>query len=273
MFQHPKFSPDGTRMVVDVRSASDRHIWVYELERGTRTRLTTEGFNLDPLWTPDGERITFRSHRAGSGAGALYWTLADGSGVPELLHAEKISGTPGAWSPGADRLVFTTMPARRQWILDFAGGGALSRLFPTEPGAGFPAFSPDGRFVAYVSNESGRDEIFVRAYPGPAGKWPVSAAGGQEPVWAPHGRELFYRNRDVMMAVAVTTEPTFSSEAPRPLFRGSYDRSDNGHQHFDVSPDGETFAMISSEDMAYTSEIRIVLDWLPELEQLPATQN
>ena len=134
---------------------------------------------------------------------------------------------------------------------------------------GGAVFSPDGRWLAYVSNESGRYEIYVQPFPGPGGKWQISTEGGREPVWARNGRELFYRNSNQMMAVEITTEPTFSAGSPRLLFEGAFMSGTVFLPYYDVTPDGQRFVMlkpVESETSAPT-QINVVLNWFEELKQ------
>jgi serine/threonine-protein kinase len=129
-------------------------------------------------------------------------------------------------------------------------------------------FSPDGRFIAYVSNESGSDEIYVQPFPGPGEIVPVSAGGGRAPVWSHDGRELYYRNGSAMMTVSVTTEGGFRAGRPRQLFEGRYGVEPGGQHDYDVSPDGQRFLMVGLDDEAEPSEIRVVLSWFEEVERL-----
>jgi len=133
-------------------------------------------------------------------------------------------------------------------------------------------FSRDGRWLAYTSNESARDEIYVRPFPGPGQKWQISTGGGSEPVWARDGRELFYRSGDQMMAVAVSTTPTFLSQKPRVLFEGEYARPDP-LTSYDVAPDGH-FVMVRGETQSALSPLHVVLNWFEELKRrVPAEKN
>jgi eukaryotic-like serine/threonine-protein kinase len=131
-----------------------------------------------------------------------------------------------------------------------------------------PQFSRNGRWIAYISDESGRDEVYVRPYPGPGGKWQVSTEGGAEPVWAVNGRELFYRTGEQMMVVPVTTEPHFSADAPRVLFTGRFDRPAISFSNFDVSQDGQRFLMFKSARQSAPTQVTVVLDWTSELTRL-----
>jgi len=135
----------------------------------------------------------------------------------------------------------------------------------TEGGA---AFSPDGHWLAYSSDESGRTEIYVQPYPGPGGKWQVSTDGGAEPVWNRNGRELFYRSGDKMMSVDVSTQPTFSIGKPRLLFTGQYAPTAATISNYDVSPDGQRFLMIKSNEQAQAiAQINVILNFTEELKR------
>jgi serine/threonine-protein kinase len=262
----PRISPDGRRIAADIEEAESQ-IWVYEIGRDTLSRLTFEGSNnFDPVWSPDGKRIIFK------GAGnRLYWMPSDGSGMAEALttSAFSLNDVPISWSPDGQLLAFTEDSANRSrsiWTLSIKDrkaqpfGQNLRR-------DSAPQFSPDGRWIAYDSNESGREEIYIRPFPGPGGRYQIST-GGTEPVWNPKGHELFYRNLGKMMAVEVTTQPSFSAGEPKILFEGSYVISPRSAADYDVSPDGQRFLMLKSADAAPRPEqINVVLNWFEELKQ------
>jgi Tol biopolymer transport system component len=134
---------------------------------------------------------------------------------------------------------------------------------------GAPVFSPDGRWLAYSSDESGRREVYVQPYPGPGGKWTISAEGGSEPVWNRNGRELFYRSGDRMMAVEIVTQPSFSAGRPKLLFEGRYLPSTVQTANYTVSPDGQRFLMVKprAADESAPTQINIVLNWFEELKR------
>ena len=180
--------------------------------------------NDGPAWTPDGTHIVNRSNREGTPA-SLFWQMADGSGGSERLStADQVADLPLSFSPDGQFLAFIrTDPKtlRDIWLLSLKD--RTRKLFlstPTTEGA--PRFSPDGRWIAYVSDESGRPEIYVQPFPGPGGKWQISTDGGIEPAWNPNGRELFYRIGDRMMAVPITTTPAFCTGRPTMLFERPY---------------------------------------------------
>jgi len=262
----PRLSPDGRRMAVPVEG----QIWLYDFAREIFSRLTLEGqSNLTPTWTPDGKRIAFSSMR--EGAQNLFWQSADESGGGERLARSEYPQYLGSFSPDGKLLVFPEIHPDTVydiWVLrldDLVAEPFLRTPF-TEAA---PRFSPDGRWVAYVSDESGPLEIYVRPYPGPGGKWQISADGGLEPVWNPNGRELFYREGDKMMAVAIETEPAFSAGKPRLLFEGRYLPTPATLPNYDVSQDGQRFLMIKESEQAEAiTQINVVLNWSEELKRL-----
>jgi eukaryotic-like serine/threonine-protein kinase len=272
----PSVSPDGRRVAVGIVERESQ-TWVYDTSRDTLTRLTFEGNeNSNPTWTPDGQRITFRSDR--TGPINLFWQMADGSGGTEQLTTSEYGPVPSSFPADGQRLAFMEVhPSTGDdiWALQFsdpatAGQAPQAQPFlatPYEETA--PAFSPDGRWMAYMSNESGRREIYVQPYPGPGGKWQISTDGGMEPVWNPNGRELFYRSGDTMMAVEVTTQPSFSAGRPRVLFdAGQYLPTPLTFPNYDVSPDGQRFLMLkATEQEQAATQINVVLNWFEELKQ------
>jgi len=262
----PRVSPDGKHVAAGIEEA-DSQIWMYDLSRDTLTRLTFEGTaNIDPVWTPDGKRIAFK----GSGS-RLFWQPADGSGAAEVLTSNELSGNnvPGSWTPDGQVLAFMeinpgtgydlyTLPLKDRKPQPFIRTPSLETA---------PRFSPDGHFIAYASDESGRIEIYVRPYPGPGGKWQISTEGGGEPVWNPKGRELFYRAGNKMMAVDVATEGVFSAGKPKVLFEGTYVPTPRSFPDYDVSPDGQRFLMLKAAEQATPAQINVVLNWFEELKQ------
>jgi Tol biopolymer transport system component/predicted Ser/Thr protein kinase len=268
----PRLSPDGQRVAIAIEEAESQ-IWLYDLSRDTLTRLTFTGTaNVDPLWTPDGKRIVFKGN-----GNRLFWQPADGSGGAEELTSADLSANnaPDSWSPDGQELALTEDRATRNiWIMPLKD--RKPRPFVVSPSyETAPRFSPDGHWIAYASNESGRYEIFVRPYPGPGGKWQISTDGGTEPVWNPKGRELFYRNGQKLMALDYSAQPAFSAGKPRMLFEGPYLTTARSIPDYDVSPDGQRFLMLRAPDQAQApAQISVVLNWLEELKQkVPAGKN
>jgi serine/threonine-protein kinase len=271
-YGYPSVSPDGRRMAFASAGGANTDIWVLDLDRGSQTRLTSDAaIDLRPAWTPDGERVTFGSNRAGWMD--LYWTNADGSEPEKALLTAPLAQQPTSWSPDGRHLAYTEEDPRTGfdlWVLTLGGPRTPFLRTPfDERGA---SFSRDGRWLAYTSNESARDEIYVRPFPGPGPKWQISTGGGSEPVWARNGGELFYRSGDKMMAVAVSTTPTFQAQKPRVLFEGEYERPDL-MTSYDVAPDGR-FAMVRGETQSAPSTLHVVLNWFEELKRrVPAEKN
>ena len=274
-YNYPRLSPDGERLVV----SDGEDVWVYDLSRSTLTRLTFEGRNSQMLWTPDGQHVTFRSVR--EGVQNVFWKLADGSGTAERLTTGEFRQNPGSWSPDGQVLAFYQFsgvggPADRDiWVLPLEGNRQQQPFLQTQFNEGAPTFSPDGRWLAYVSDESGRNEIYVQPFPGPGGKRQISTEGGVAPVWAPNG-ELFYRNGDQMMAVEITTEPSFRAGTPLLLFEDRYRGTGSGGFTvlYDVTPDGQRFLMIKRGEpgLEEQAQIHLVENWFKELKRLVPTE-
>jgi serine/threonine-protein kinase len=258
-YEDMALSPDGRRLALTIEGPS-WNIWILELARGALTRLTLEHDNRDPRWTHDGKRVVYGSFR--NGRYGLYSKPADGSGPEEQLTTSGYSHSPESWSPDGRVLAFGEWRPDTQadiWLLP--GADAATRqprpLVATKFSDGSSAFSPDGRWLAWDSTESGREEVYVQPYPGPGARVQVSIDGGMRPVWAASGRELFYRNGDKMMAVPIETKPDFKAGAPRMLFEGRYWHAGLDYQ---VSLAGDRFYLIR-EGPAPT-EIRVIQNWL-----------
>jgi serine/threonine-protein kinase len=273
-FWRPRISPDGTRVAVEVVSPNSvSQVWILDLKRRTLSPLGGEGDTGYPVWTPDGKSVIYRR-----GEGHLYRQLTDGgSGAKVLVDS------PGAvfrvMDVSRDRVVAVAMGSPQDDIQTFhLDTGRLSEFLATPAREYMASFSPDGRWLAYTSNESGRDEVYVRPFPRTEGVARlVSIGGGSGPVWAPTGSTLYYRGADGnMMALAVTLEPTFTSGRPRKLFRfaGVY-RMSGTATAYDIHPDGKRFIMVSERKDAATTrrrQVNIVLNWVEELRRLaPAT--
>jgi dipeptidyl aminopeptidase/acylaminoacyl peptidase len=273
----PRLSPDGRRVVMKVGDNVAAQLWVYDLARDTLTRFTFEASdNSDPVWTPDGSRIAFQSNK--DGAPMLFWQLADGGGAAERLTSGGERGpNPQSWSADGQLLAFHDYrPATQRDISVLQlRDREIVPFLRTPFTEGAPQFSRNGRWLAYVSNESGRPEIYVQPYPGPGGKWQISTEGGTEPVWSRNGRELFYRNANRMMTVDVTTGPGFSAAKPRMLFEGEYfaNTFPETGVAYDVSLDGQRFLMVKENAASRSAaQINVVLNWQEELKQRVPTR-
>ena len=278
-YEHPKISPDGKRVALTIRDTGGRDIWIWDLVRKTMTRLTFDKKNNDfSLWTPDGKRIVYYSTR--EGRGSVYWKAADGTGEDEKLGSAPDRGLmPWSWSHDGKTLVMEELSAGRIYdigMLSMEGDRSRKPLLQHEKYKEMrPQISPDGRWMAYMSNESGQDEVYVRPFPEVnKGRWQVSTGSGNSPLWSPNGRELFYLSSDSVMAVAVQTEPSFSLGTPKALFRLTYAGvSSTTGMPWDISPDGKRFLMMKEVESTgkpaaeAPRKINIVLNWFEELKQ------
>jgi len=272
--QVPRFSPDGRYLLTTVLAGDRADIWSLQLDGGHLVRLTFDGSNGAAIWTPDGERVTFSSDRTGEHA--IYSKPADGSDGAERLTPPGAPQYATSWSPDENTLAFTVLDPDTDfdvWVLT-RNDGKTQPLMNSPYAESSAVFSPDGRFLAYVSNETGRDEVYVRTYPGPGGQWQISTESGAEPVWSRDGRELFFRSGRSgarLMGVEVTTEPRFEASKPQMLMEAPFDTAGALYADYDVAPDGRKFVMIRSEEDESATRVRVVLHWFDELERLLPT--
>jgi Tol biopolymer transport system component/tRNA A-37 threonylcarbamoyl transferase component Bud32 len=261
-----RFSKDGNRLAMELQAGGLSSIWVYDLIRHTSTRLTFEGTARYPSWNPLRDRVLFAWNTAASQALDLYEVPADGSGTPTPVIVAPYDQYEGLWTPDARLLaVRQSVPetGRDIWVMAPDSATAPREFLRTRFNERCLALSPDGHWLAYVSDESGTDEVYVRAFPGPAGKWQISNGGGSEPAWSPDGRELFYRDPTHLVAVTVHTGATFSAGASKELFLDHYGRNPD-HPDYAVHPSGQWFAMRRSD--ASGRELVLVVNWFQELK-------
>ena len=268
-FQFARLSPDGRKLAVTVEGPVF-HVWVYDFTGGTRARLTPPGDHGGAVWTPDGQRLVYWTTQFGRYTMATI--AADGSIAPEQLLPTEHSPGPSSWSPDGTVLAYTeTHPDTGGdiWIYSATEGEARPFL-RTPQNEWAPVFSPDGRWLAYVSNDTGRYEVYVAPHPGPGVRWQVSRDGGTEPVWNRNGRELFYRHDRALLAVAVETEPEFRIGRSVVLFEGDFEDNENSAE-YDVALDGQRFLMIRDTGKKQPDRIHVVLNWFEELRaRVPA---
>lgn len=269
-YMYPRLSPDGHRVVVGIEGP-ERGVSLYDLASGASKWLTTSVLLPFPLWTPDGKHVTFATL---PGAGPnIYWVSADDPGAPQRLTTGENPQMSNSWSPDGRMLAFTESGLTTGadiWVMGIDGTREARPFLQTPANEGGAMFSPDGHWLAYESDESGHEEIYVRPFPGPGEKTQISTAGGTQPMWARDGRELFYRNGDKMMAVTIETRPTFSAARPTLLFEAHYEAGSNPFfANYDVSADGQRFLMIrASEQPTTTAAIKIQRHWEGELHRL-----
>jgi serine/threonine-protein kinase len=288
-YTYPRLSPDGARLALDVRD-QENDIWMWDFTRETLTRVTFDpGQDRAPLWMPDGRHIVFSSQAGvnlrGTGVGRLFWRATDGTGAAEPLErgdSVPLLKLPSSVSPDGTTIV-TWGPSSSLIEFDVIKFTLNDRhvepLVQTSFSERNGDVSPDGRWLAYESNASGRFEIYVRPFPGTSGgQWQVSTAGGVEPVWARNGQELFYIAADrSLTSVRVDRGATWAAGAPRKIVNGQAffgEAFNNPGRTYDVSPDGKRFLMIKDavpDQAAASVSIVVVQNWIEELKHLVPT--
>jgi Tol biopolymer transport system component len=274
-YWRPRISPDGTRVVVEVlqRTGNMTQLWIVELERRTATPLTAEGSNAYAVWSPDGKSVVYRSNRPDSPG--IYRQAADGSGAPQLLS--RAYAIPGDASR-AGIVVFSTVPSQDIGTLR-VDDQSTADFLATPAREHMARFSPDGKWLAYASNESGQDEVYVRPFPRAEGAARlVSVGGGSGPTWAPDGSTLYYRGASgELMAVAITVSKGITTARPRPLFRyADLYRMSGTATAYDIHPDGKRFIMVSQPAAPASDQprhqVNVVLNWFEELKRIVPTK-
>jgi Tol biopolymer transport system component len=268
LYHAPAFSPDGRRLAVDYAGPEGRDVWVLTLEQGTFSRATFERDGHDAVWTPDGRFLTYTSTR--SGTLGVYRTRPGSAEPAESLLASRALLYTGRWLRDGSALVTVAVDLRPGSGNDIAlvrngGRGPVEPLAASRFTEAFPTLSPDERWLAFVSDQSGRQEVYVRPLGAEGEQVQVSLAGGSEPLWGPDGRELFYRShgegRPELIAATVRATPQFAVTARRPLLPLADIDGSNPHTGYDISPDGRTFAMVRRSPATRI----VVIQNLPEL--------
>ena len=284
---NPLFAPDGRQLAMDIDDGRQTDVWVYHWMRDTLSRLTLDpARDEEPVWTPDGRRIVFGSSRAVNNVLNLYWQRADGTGEVQRLTDSKNTQYPSSWHPSGKFLAFQEL--NRQTNVDLMilpmEGDEASGWKPGKPTVFLnspfnerePMFSPDGRWLAYCSNESGRFEVYVRPFPGPGGKWQISTGGGANPTWSRTRHELFYGTPDQrIMVVPYTVEgDSFRAEKPRLWSEGRYSARTSrpsALRSFDLHPDGDRFALAAAPDTqtaAKQDKLVFIFNFFDELRRI-----
>jgi len=265
-FSSPRLSPDGQRVAYTASS----QVYVYDLGRGTNSRLTGEGWAFYTIWTPDGNRLLFSLGK--SRADNLFWQPYDGSSPMERLTTSEYGQRPGSWSSDGKTLAFVDIhpdTGADIAMLDVRSG-RVTPFLNSQFEEWYPEFSPDGRWMAYTSDESNRQEVYVRPFPGPGLKQQVSSEGGSEPLWARNGKQLFYRREDQVWVVDIRTNGGFAAGKPHLLFeKPGYGRT-YPIRSWDLSLDGQRFLMVKFENRKPTpvTEMILVQNWFEELKRL-----
>jgi Tol biopolymer transport system component len=277
LFGQPHLSPDGKLLVLTILSESGSDIWTYDWQRDTMTRLTFGGGGFShPVWSSDDRHVAFHSPKGG-----IFWTQADGTGKPQPLVQSNNQQYPGSFSPDGKRLAFTETNPQSGWDLWTVSvenqGGQLQagkpEVFLKTPFIEvMPVFSPNGRWIAYMSDETGTEEIYVRAFPDRGGKWMISNGGGMMALWSQNGRELFYRTADQRIMVVTYTVRGDSFVADKPRLWTEKRLADTSiYQNLDITPDGKRFMVLLPAEVAGEQQVQnhvtFLLNFFDELRR------
>jgi Tol biopolymer transport system component/tRNA A-37 threonylcarbamoyl transferase component Bud32 len=290
-WSNPAFSPDGRKLAFDITGTGNSDVWIYEWDRDANRRLTTHsGEDLKPVWTPDGSRIVY-GRRDPQAPLNMYWQRADGTGEPERLVESPLAQEPSSFHPSGRFLAFTQGTQGSQtdaMILPLEGdertGWKAGTPIPFANTAARelePMFSPDGRWIAYFSDESGRQQVYVRPFPGPGGKWLVSTGPGQDPAWSKTGQELFYwtgalagAEGQVFVVPFRVHGAEFVPERPQ-LVPNTFIALRGRQRDFNVHPDGKRFVVAAFQKpaaMGKQDKVVAVFNFSDEIRRLGASR-
>jgi serine/threonine-protein kinase len=281
----PVFSPDGRQLAMAILDRGQRDVWMYDWIHDAPSRLTVDPANDEtPVWSPDGRQIAFASQRGDGATYSLYLQRADGRGEAQRLTESPKMQFPSSWHPAGTFLAFTERESPRGdndiMMLPMEGGeatgwkaGQPTAFLSTPANEGAPMFSPDGRWLAYVSNESGGYEVFVRPFPGPGGKWQI--ATGTAPTWSRSRRELFYATPDrrIMVAPYAVEGDFFRAEKPRLWAERRFTQRINAiaPRSFALHPDGDRFALAATAETdlsARQNKVVFIFNFFDELRRI-----
>jgi serine/threonine-protein kinase len=266
----PRVSPDGTQLVT-ANLMEEADLWTYQIGRGTSQRLTYDpGEDASPVWTSDGTKVVFRSTNREGGVG-IFWKAADGTGNAERLSVG--NHIPNSVSPGDARLIFTDATDGHIGWLSLDGEPNPEVLLDSQFRAQHVVVSPDGQWMVFAGDDTGRYEVYVRPFPdAESARWQVSTGGGTEPLWSPDGRELFYREGPAVMMVPVSDGLPSTWGTPEVVYRGTYRLETAGFysRYYDISPDGQRFLMIRDDILGdeTSADMIFVEHWFEELVQV-----
>jgi Tol biopolymer transport system component len=273
---NPRISPDGKRVGLDItdHQSGNVDVWIYPSAGGVATRFTSHpAIDAGPVWSPDGQRVAFTSFQRGHPD--IYLRNSSGVGGDELILTSARTKYVTDWSPDGRFILLRAVDATTNlelWVAPVGGDHKAVPFIKTIFGVNQGQFSPDGRWVAYASNESGKWEIAVAPFPGPGGNWKVSTAGGTEPRWRRDGKELYYLAPDgKLMAVEVKAGETFEAGAAKALFptRRREPVSAADLFSYDVSADGQRFLVNTDAEEATSAPLTAIVNWPSEMEKKP----
>jgi Tol biopolymer transport system component len=273
----PKFSPDGSEVIYALWDNDTYNMWIYGIERGTNGRFSEKEYRAGwAIWSPDGSQIIYNSNMHGGEAVTLYSKKSDGTGQPKRLTVCNYHQQPQCWSRDGNLLIYTEgihpETGMDIFMLQMEGDSVPVPLFNSQFNETHPIISPDGHRLAYVSDETGREEVFVCTFPDLGEVKQISTEGGREPLWAPDGKEIYYRDitGNKLMSVTILDDESFGISLPELVFEGRFQVGGGAWgRDYDISPDGERLIMILREEtIPEVSQINIVRNWTEELVRM-----
>ncbi len=274
-FMEPKLSPDNKKVAVVIRNGEDYDIWIFDVTRKTLSKLTFGGLNRTPLWSPDGKTIAF-SKRTKDGKTGIFTKPYDGSGDETEIYSADNRLYLNFWSRDGKYLMIDYLSQNAQsdlLVLPLTGDKKPWKYLDSKKDEYESSISPDGKWIAYLTDESGSYQIYVRSFPNKEGKWQISTDVAEEPRWAPDGKMMYYRKNSQIMAVPVSTATTFSAGIPTVLFNGFPAMNVDSGISYDITADGKCF--ITTQPVRGTSykNIAVVLHWIDEIKNLASVEK
>jgi serine/threonine-protein kinase len=282
-YMEPRISPDGSRIATSIQYGKDADIWVYDIPRKSLSKLTFGGVNRTPAWSPDGKRIAYYAYDGGKQS--LIVRQADGSGEPEILNSGFGRMYIDSWSRDGSVMIFDISGATRKVA---SPAGAISDLFmmsltgdrtpkpflETQFDEWQASLSPDGKWIAYSSNESGTYQVYIRQFPQGGGKWVVSTGEGYGPHWAPDGKTLYYYTPGKLLSVPIQIAPSLVVGKPQVIVNGYQQKSVDSGLMYDISPDGQWFVVAQSkDDESNFRQIHLIINWFDEIQaKMPSSK-
>ena len=268
-YLHPRYAPEGRRIAFDVPASASTDVWVADIAAGTFTRLTTNGSSDRPEWEPNGHRVLFLSNRdsAGGATWGIWRQKGDGSAPAEKVYSGRYDIREAIITPDGRTIVYREdHPENRRdiHVVSVDTPHVSGSLFTSQFDELMPRLSPDGRMLAYISDESGQYEVYLTAFPGATGRVQVSVGGGSEPLWSRDGKRLFYRNGGQLVSATIGTKPAIAVTGRTVLFEGEY-ATHAYHPNYDVAPDGRHFVMLKQSGDA--TQLVVVVNWVEELRR------
>jgi Tol biopolymer transport system component len=267
-------SPDGTRIAVTLQSGKDADIWIFDIPGNTLSKLTFGGVNKTAAWSPDGKRIAYYAYDVGKYS--VYVKQADGSGEPTMLSAGHGRSYVDDWSRDGKFLILDVDGTSRTpkgpggsdiFTLQVDGDHALKPFLETRFDEWQASLSPDGKWMAYSSNESGVYQVYIKPFPEGGGRWAVSPDEAYRPLWGPDGKTLYYYSPGKLMSVPIQSTPSLVVGRPQLLVGGYQQKSVDSGLMYDLSPDGSFFVVTQSkDDEVNLRQINLVLNWFDEIQ-------